>query len=176
MPSADVGVTLSPKLTIVSAAAGRMRVQANGFRFDAARTLAIEETVANLTGVRAVRAYPRTGSVVIWYSPEHCDIAAVLTAIADGEHIPAASVPARVRHSTAVGNGGVVEKVIGGMARTLLRSRGDGLDVPRRSRGCARRWIVSAITSSRRRRPSRRRTGYGVRGRGRAWLGRWVFS
>jgi uncharacterized protein (TIGR00245 family) len=128
--SADVGVTLSPKLTIVSAAAGRMRVQANGFRFDAARTLAIEETVANLTGVRAVRAYPRTGSVVIWYSPEHCDTAAVLTAIADGEHVPAASVPARVRHSTAVGNGGVVEKVIGGMARTLSRSRGDGLDVP----------------------------------------------
>lgn len=129
MPSADVGGTKSPKPTIVSAAAGRMRVQANGFRFDAARALAIEETVAGLTGVRAVRAYPRTGSVVIWYSPEHCDTAAVLTAISDGEHVPAASVPARVRHSTAVGNGGVVEKVIGGMARTLLRSRDDGPDV-----------------------------------------------
>ena len=125
-----MGVTPNPKMTVVSAAAGRMRVQANSFPFDAARVLAIEETVANVTGVHAVRAYPRTGSVVIWYSPEQCDTAAVLTAIADGEHVPAASVPARVRHSAAGGNGGVVKKVIGGVARTLLRSRGDGLDVP----------------------------------------------
>lgn len=125
-----MGGTLTPEVTVVSAAAGRMRVQANRFRFAAARLLAIEETVANVTGVRAVRAYPRTGSVVIWYSPEHCDTAAVLTAIADGERVPPASVPERVRDSAAVGNGGLVSKVIGGMARTLLRSRGDGPDVP----------------------------------------------
>jgi uncharacterized protein (TIGR00245 family) len=124
--SADAGV----KLAVVSAAAGRMRVHATGFRFDAVRAAAIEETVAKVTGVRAVHAYPRTASVVIWYSPAHCDTAAVLSAIVDGEeHVPAASVPARALHSAAIGNG-VVGKVIGGIVRTLLGPRRDTLDGP----------------------------------------------
>jgi uncharacterized protein (TIGR00245 family) len=126
MLSADAGV----KLAVVSAAAGRMRVHATGFRFDAVRAVAIEETVAKVTGVHAVHAYPRTASVVIWYSPAHCDTAAVLSAVADAEHVPAASVPARARHSAANGNGGVVGKVIGGIARTLLGLRRDVLDGP----------------------------------------------
>lgn len=121
--SADAGV----KLTVVSAAAGRMRVHATGFRFDAVRAVAIEETVAKVSGVRAVHAYPRTASVVIWYSPAHCDTAAVVSAIADGQHVPAASVPARAPHSAVIGNGGVVGKVIGGIARTLLGPRRDVL-------------------------------------------------
>jgi uncharacterized protein (TIGR00245 family) len=125
-PSADAGV----ELAVVSAAAGRMRVHATGFRFDAVRAVAIEETVAKVTGVRAVRAYPRTASVVIWYSPGHCDTAAVLSAIADGEHVPAASVPARAPHSAAIGNGGVVGKVIGVIVRTLLGPRRDVLGGP----------------------------------------------
>jgi uncharacterized protein (TIGR00245 family) len=126
MLSADAGV----KLAVVSAAAGRMRVHATGFRFDAVRAVAIEETVAKVTGVRAVHAYPRTASVVIWYSPAHCDTAAVLSAIADGEHVPAASVLARAPHLAAIGNGGVVGKVIGGIARALLGPRRDVLGGP----------------------------------------------
>lgn len=82
-------------LKIVSDAAGRMRLHATGFRFDAVRAVAIEDTVGKVTGVHAVHAYPRTASVVIWYSPEHCDTSAVLSAIADAQHIPAELVPAR---------------------------------------------------------------------------------
>jgi uncharacterized protein (TIGR00245 family) len=123
--SADAGV----KLAVVSAAAGRMRVHATGFRFDAVRAAAIEETVAKVPGVRAVHAYPRTASVVIWYSPAHCDTAAVLSAIVDGEHVPAASVPARALHSAAIGDG-VVGKVIGGIVRTLLGPHRDVPDGP----------------------------------------------
>ncbi|QUR69585.1 copper-translocating P-type ATPase [Mycobacterium spongiae] len=64
-----------------------MRVHTR-FRFDAVRAVAIEDTAAKVPGVSTVHAYPRTSSVVIWYSPEHCDTAAVLSAIADAEHIP----------------------------------------------------------------------------------------
>lgn len=107
-----------------------MRVHANGFRFDGIRAAAIEETVAKVTGVRTVRAYPRTGSVVIRYSPAVCDTAAVLSAITDAEHAPAASVRALSPRSADVGNGGIVGKVIGGIGRMLLGRRRDDLDRP----------------------------------------------
>ncbi|MDO2374978.1 MULTISPECIES: heavy metal translocating P-type ATPase [Mycobacterium] len=113
----DVRPDAGAKLTVVSDAAGRMRVHTSGFRFDAVRAAAIEDTVGKVTGVRAVYAYPRTASVVIWYSPGRCDSAAVLSAIADAQHIPAASVPAYAPHSADIR--GVVHSVIDWTARTL---------------------------------------------------------
>jgi cation-transporting ATPase V len=109
-------------LKVLSRASGRMRVQANGFRFDTVRAVAIEDTAAKVAGVRAVYAYPRTASVVILYSPESCDTAAVLSAIADAQHIPAASVPARAPHSADAHNTGVVRRITGGIRRLLGRS------------------------------------------------------
>ncbi|UGT94463.1 copper-translocating P-type ATPase [Mycobacterium ostraviense] len=90
-----------------------MRVHVGGSGFDGIRAVATEETVTRVAGVRAVQAYPRTGSVVIWFSPEHCDTAAVLAAIVDAQHIPAELVPARAPHSAAERNGGVVRRIIG---------------------------------------------------------------
>jgi hypothetical protein len=57
----DVGA----ELKVVSQAGGRMRVRAGGYDIDAVRAVAIEDTVARVPGVRAVYAYPRTGSLVI---------------------------------------------------------------------------------------------------------------
>ena len=119
----DAGVLL----TVVSAAAGRMRVHANGFAFDAVSAVAIEDTVGKVTGVQAVHAYPRTASVVIWYSPARCDTAAVLSAIADAEQIPAASVPARAPHSADSHKAGVVQTAIDWTARMLSGPRRDVL-------------------------------------------------
>ncbi|WP_139809743.1 copper-translocating P-type ATPase [Mycobacterium avium] len=96
-----------------------MRVRASGFDFDAVRAVAIEETVAEVAGVHAVYAYPRTASVVIWYSPEGCDTEAVLSAIAEAQYIPAELVPARAPHSADVRNTGVVQKITGGIRRLL---------------------------------------------------------
>jgi cation-transporting ATPase G len=62
-----------------------MRVHATGFCFDVVQAVAIEDTAGNVTGVHAVHAYPRTASVVIWYSPERCDTATVLAAIAEAD-------------------------------------------------------------------------------------------
>lgn len=99
-----------------------MRVQTDGFEFDDARAVAIEDSVAVVPGVQAVQAYPRTSSIVIWSSPEHCDLELVLAAIAEARHIPAESVPARAPHSADGSATGVVQKVIGGLRRLLGRT------------------------------------------------------
>lgn len=114
----DVDLTLR----VVSAAGGRMRVQTNGFKFDDVRAVAIEDSVAVVPGVHAVQAYPRTSSIVIWSSLEHCDPELVLAAIAEARHIPAESVPARAPHSADGSATGVVQKVIGGLRRLLSRT------------------------------------------------------
>ncbi|SOJ54621.1 putative copper-exporting P-type ATPase V [Mycobacterium simulans] len=122
-------------LNVVSNAAGRMRVHATGFRFDAVRAVAIEDTVAKVTGVCAVYAYPRTASVVILYSPTSCDTGAVLSAIADARRIPAESVPTRPPHSAVARNTGVVRKVADGIRRALGRTP-DRPPAKRPSTGC----------------------------------------
>ncbi|BCI90777.1 hypothetical protein NIIDMKKI_59830 [Mycobacterium kansasii] len=94
---ADLHPDTDVDLTVVSHAAGRMRVHVGGSGFDEIRAVATEETVATVAGVRAVQAYPRTASVVIWYGAEGCDTAAVLSAIVDAQQIPAELVPARAR-------------------------------------------------------------------------------
>jgi copper-transporting P-type ATPase V len=110
------------KLDVVSDASGRMRVQASGFRFDAIRAVAIEDCASNVTGVRAVYAYPRTSSVVVLYSPESCDTAAVLSAIAEAQHIPAESVPARAPRSADARNTRVMRKIASSVRRLLGHS------------------------------------------------------
>ncbi|CQD24475.1 metal cation transporter p-type ATPase [Mycobacterium lentiflavum] len=110
------------KLKVVSDASGRMRVQASGFRFDTVRAVAIEDMVANVSGVDAVYAYPRTASVVVLYSPESCDTAAVLAAITEARHTPAESVPARAPHSADPRNTGGVRTLTGRIRRLFGRS------------------------------------------------------
>ncbi len=113
--TADAGVTLK----VVSQGGGRMRVCAKGFEMDSVRAVAIEDTVARVAGVRAVQAYPRSGSVVIWYFPEDCDTAAVVSAIAEARHIRAELVPTRAPYSVSVGETPVVARITGGILRLL---------------------------------------------------------
>ncbi|PJE01922.1 copper-translocating P-type ATPase [Mycobacterium sp.] len=101
-----------------------MRVRASGFDVDAVRAVAIEDAVAEVAGVQAVHAYPRSGSVVIWYAPEDCDTAEVLAAIADARQIPLELVPERIPHSVNAGGSGVLQKVAGGILRLLGLSPG----------------------------------------------------
>jgi copper-transporting P-type ATPase V len=117
------------ELAVVSAAGGRMRLQANGFRFDSARVGAVEETVRKTAGVRGVRAYPRTASIVIWYSPADCDAETILSQIAEAKPAAAPAVAAPAARS-AGGGGGVLEKLIGGIARTLVGAHRDEQDCP----------------------------------------------
>jgi manganese/zinc-transporting P-type ATPase C len=119
----DVASPEDPALQVVSDAAGRMRVQVAWVRSDSRRAVAVEEAVAKEDGVRVVHAYPRTGSVVVWYSPTRCDRAAVLAAISGGAHVAAELIPTRSPHSSEIRNTDVLRMVIGGAALALLGVR-----------------------------------------------------
>src|SRR5580658_4304855 len=110
-------------LLVVSDAAGRMRVKVPWVRADSRRAVAVEEAVDRQNGVRAVHAYPHTGSVVVWYSPRRCDREAVLAAITSAEHVAAELIPARTPRSADVRNTEVLRMVIGGTALALLGVR-----------------------------------------------------
>lgn len=112
-----------PALQVISDAAGRMRVAVAWVRADSRRAVAVEEAVAKCEGVRVVHAYPRTGSVVVWYSPRRCDRSSVLAAIGDAAHVAAELIPARAPHSTEIRNADVLRMVIGGAALALLGLR-----------------------------------------------------
>ncbi|WP_104158185.1 manganese-exporting P-type ATPase CtpC [Mycobacterium avium] len=119
----DEGLTKDPALQVISDAAGRMRVSVGWVRADSRRAVAVEEAVAKCDGVRVVHAYPRTGSVVIWYSPRRCDRSAVLAAIGEAAHVAAELIPARAPHSSEIRNADVLRMVIGGAALALLGVR-----------------------------------------------------
>ncbi len=115
--------TNDPALQVISDAAGRMRVRVDWVRCDSRRAVAVEEGVAKCNGVRVVHAYPRTGSVVVWYSPKRCDRTAVLEAISGAAHVAAELIPARSPHSEEIRNTDVLRMVIGGAALALLGVR-----------------------------------------------------
>src|SRR5699024_5156290 len=100
------------------------------FQFDAVRAVAIEDTVVQVPGVQAVHAYPRTASVVVWYSPGECDSAAVLSAIAHAKRVPADVVPARAPRSAHDRRAGLTQRVIDWSVRTRSGS-GDVVSKPR---------------------------------------------
>ena len=119
----ETEATDDPALAVISDAAGRMRVTADWVRGDSRRAVAVEEAVAKENGVRVVHAYPRTGSVVVWYSPRRADRAAVLAAIGGAAHVAAELIPARAPHSTEIRNADVLRMVVGGAALALLGVR-----------------------------------------------------
>jgi manganese/zinc-transporting P-type ATPase C len=110
-------------MRVVSDAAGRMRVHVPWVRSNSRRAVAVEEAVEKQNGVRAVHAYPHTGSVVVWYSPKRCDREAVMAAITSAEHVAAELIPARTPRSSDVRNTEVLRMVIGGTALALLGVR-----------------------------------------------------
>ncbi|OBJ00076.1 copper-translocating P-type ATPase [Mycobacterium alsense] len=116
-------VTEDPALQVLSDAAGRMRVSVGWVRGNSRRAVAVEDAVAKQLGVRAVHAYPRTGSVVVWYSPRRCDRPSVLDAIGSAAHVAAELIPARAPHSSEIRNADVLRMVIGGAALALLGVR-----------------------------------------------------
>lgn len=112
-------------LTVVAAAAGRIRLRLNGSRLDQARARRIQDTVGNLTGVRDVQIYTKTASFVIWYSSACCTTAAILSAIEDHEHILITSAPSRVPQSADDSEPGAFEHLISWTVRALAGHRAD---------------------------------------------------
>ncbi|MGB0971517.1 MAG: heavy metal translocating P-type ATPase [Mycobacterium sp.] len=100
-----------------------MRLRAPWFRNDPLRAVAIEDAVEQAPGVRGVHAYPRTASVVVWYSPKRCDRAAVIQAIESAASVPRDLVPARLPRSADIANADLLRMGVGGLALALLGIR-----------------------------------------------------
>lgn len=118
------------ELTVLSDAGGRIRLSVPGLRSDPVRAVAIEDAVDDVTGVRTVHAYPRTGSVVVWYSPSRCDTTHVLAAINDALITERTLVPVRTPRSADIHNGDILRIALGGAALALLGFRRYGLRRP----------------------------------------------
>ena len=110
-------------LTVVSDAAGRIRLHAPWFRGDSRRAVAIEDAVEQVSGVRAVHAYPRTASIVIWYSPKRCEHSELFAAIETAAGVTRELVPVRTPRSADIANADVLRMTVGGFALALLGIR-----------------------------------------------------
>lgn len=110
-------------VTLLSDAAGRLRVTVSGLRSSPQRAVHIEHDLGRLPGVRAVHAYPRTGSVVVWYQPTRCDAETLIGAIGDLADQPCESTTAVVPRSAEVANGDVMRMTVGGLALVALAVR-----------------------------------------------------
>ena len=108
---------------VVAHAGGRLRIQVDWLKSSPGRAVAIEDAVTMISGVRAVHAYPRTASVVVWYSRTRADLHEILDAIATGQKTSPSHIPHRPPRSADVTNGDVLRMAIGGVALALLGFR-----------------------------------------------------
>ncbi|WP_338857812.1 cation-translocating P-type ATPase [Gordonia hongkongensis] len=108
------------------------------------RAVAVEESVARVTGVRAVHAYPRTASVVVWFRAD-ADRDAIDHAIAAATHADPANLPDRVPHSADVTNADLLRMGIGAGALVLLGFRRYGFRRPPLL-GPASRTVATGVT------------------------------
>ncbi|NIL88767.1 putative manganese/zinc-exporting P-type ATPase [Rhodococcus fascians] len=119
----DIDATQADGIEILSDAAGRMRLRVDWLRSSPGRAVAVEDHVDKIRGVRAVHAYPRTASVVIWYSRTRIDRAELFDAVNAGRSTNWALVPVRSPRSADVTSGDVLRMTIGGAALVLLSLR-----------------------------------------------------
>jgi cation-transporting P-type ATPase C len=116
--------------TLVADAAGRARFTSPHLRGRPALAVAIEDAVDRVTGVRQVHAYPRTGSVVVWYHTGRCARDQLIAAIRAGLAADPKAIAGRTPRSADVGTGDLARLVVGGLALAALGVRRYGLRRP----------------------------------------------
>lgn len=115
---------------ILSDGGGRLRLRADWIAGSAAAAIAVEDAVAAAVGVRAVHAYPRTASVVVWYSRTRTDRDTVVAAVEAVRDLPVPQIGSRTPRSADVGSTELLRMAIGGAALLLLGVRRYGLRRP----------------------------------------------
>lgn len=92
-------------------------------RGNSRHAVCIEDALAIRSGVRAAHAYPRTGSVVVWYTPGRCDSAGLIDTITAVIAQPGEPRAPAVPRSAEVTNTDVMRMTIGGVALLALAAR-----------------------------------------------------
>ena len=116
-------VDAGTRMVTVADAAGRWRLRVPELARSAARAVAIEDAVDGVAGVLAVHAFPRTGSVVVWYRPAALDHHRVLHAIDRALSTDWAAPAPRSPRSADATSGDIVRMVVGGAALVALGGR-----------------------------------------------------
>jgi cation-transporting P-type ATPase C len=136
---------LSGLATLVADAAGRARFESAALRGYRARAVAVEDAVDRVAGVRQVHAYPRTGSIVVWYRTGRCDRDELVTAIHNGLTADPAATRDRTPRSADLHNGDLVRLVVGGAALVALGFRRYALRRPPLL-GASGRTVATGVT------------------------------
>jgi cation-transporting P-type ATPase C len=123
-------LSASTRLTVVADAAGRVRFITPELRGRPALAVAVEDAVDRVPGARQVHAYPRTGSVVVWYHPGRLARTELVAAIEAGLSSDPGAARGRTPRSADIRNGDLVRLVVGGIALAALGIRRYGLRRP----------------------------------------------
>jgi cation-transporting P-type ATPase C len=145
MSVTDVTARTAGRVVLVADAAGRARFDCPGLRGRPALAVAVEDAVDKMPGIRQVHAYPRTGSVVVWYhrgQRVHEDLTAAIEA---GLSSDPGAVAGRTPRSADTGNSDLVRLVVGGAALAALGFRRYGLRRPPLL-GSASRTVATGVT------------------------------
>ncbi|MFT4125315.1 MAG: cation-translocating P-type ATPase [Gordonia sp. (in: high G+C Gram-positive bacteria)] len=145
MAEHTVGAETGGAVAIRSDAAGRLRIVAAALRHASPqRAVAVEDALTAITGVRAAHAYPRTGSIVVWYRPgtSHAELT---TAIAAGLSAAESSVSRTTPHSADVGGADLLRMAVGAAALVLLGVRRYGFRRPQLL-GPTTRTVATGVT------------------------------
>ncbi|MEV0924079.1 cation-translocating P-type ATPase [Streptomyces spongiicola] len=110
-----------PGVVVRSVAAGRARLTVPWVRDRPGSAGMVDERLTGISGFRALRIFPRTGSVVIWMAPDLLDVDRLVAALDDA---PPSSAPARPTRSTPDSSTGEVARlVVGGAVLALVALR-----------------------------------------------------
>ncbi|QES47775.1 copper-transporting ATPase [Streptomyces venezuelae] len=104
-----------------SVAIGRARLTVPWLRDRPGCAGLVDDRLTHLGGFRALRIFPRTGSVVIWMEPDDLDVDALVRAL---EKAPPASAPAKATRSAPDSSTGEIARlVVGGAVLAFVAVR-----------------------------------------------------
>lgn len=132
------------RLRIHSDAGGRLRLTDPALRGDVARAFAIEDRLSQLPDVRAAQAFPRSGSVVVWYR-EGAGRTDILDALDQAHHDDLPTIAGHTLRSAEISNGEVARITASGLFLIALGLRRYGLRRPPRL-GPTTRTAATAVT------------------------------
>ncbi|GAA0448828.1 cation-translocating P-type ATPase [Streptomyces olivaceiscleroticus] len=128
-------------VVVRSAAAGRVRLTVPWVQAHPGSAGLVDERLIGMDGFRALRIFPRTGSVVIWMAPDALDVARLAEAL---EAAPPPAAPARHTRSTPDSSTGELARLVLGGAVLAVVALRRLLGRPRITMGSA--GILGAIT------------------------------